>query len=130
MAAVASPVIECVPNVSEGRDARVIDRLADAVRATPGVRLADVHADRDHHRSVLTLLGAPDAVERAALALARAVFASVDMRRHRCAHPRIGALDVVPFAPLRGLTMPEAAARPRAFGLALAREQRVPVYFP
>ena len=73
-------MLECVPNVSEGRDRRVIERLADAIRGVAGVRLADVHADPDHHRSVFTFLGAPDAVEAAALALAEAVFSSIDMR--------------------------------------------------
>ncbi len=122
-------MLECVPNVSEGRDARVLDRLADAIRSVPGVRLANVHADPDHHRSVFTFLGAPDAVERAAVALADAVFASVDMRRHHGVHRRIGALDVLPFVPLRGVTMDEAVARARAVGAMLGRTHSVPVYF-
>jgi glutamate formiminotransferase len=122
-------VLECVPNVSEGRDARVLERLADAIRSVPGVRLADVHADPDHQRSVFTFLGAPDAVERAAVALADAVFASVDMRRHHGVHRRIGALDVLPFVPLRGVTMDEAVACARAVGAMLGRTHSVPVYF-
>jgi glutamate formiminotransferase len=118
-----------VPNVSEGRDQRVLDELADAIRGVGGVRLADVHADPDHHRSVFTFLGAPDAVEAAALALAAAVFAHVDMRGHHGVHRRIGALDVVPFVPLRDMTMDEAAARARAVGERLARMHGLPVYF-
>jgi glutamate formiminotransferase len=122
-------VLECVPNVSEGRDPRVIERLADSIRGVAGVRLADVHADPDHNRSVFSFLGAPDDVERAAVALADAVFASVDMRRHHGVHRRIGALDVVPFVPLRGITIEEAVARARAVGELLARTHQLPVYF-
>jgi glutamate formiminotransferase len=118
-----------VPNVSEGRDREVLERLADSIRRVSGVTLADVHADPDHHRSVFTILGAPDAVGRAALGLAAAVFAHVDMRRHQGVHPRIGALDVVPFVPLRGLEMDEAVTRARAFGEALGWTHGVPVFF-
>lgn len=115
--------------MSEGRDQRVLDELADAIRGVGGVRLADVHADPDHHRSVFTFLGAPDAVEAAALALAAVVFARVDMRRHHGVHRRIGALDVVPLVPLRAVTMDEAAARARAVGKRLAQIHGHPVYF-
>ncbi|HEV8441539.1 MAG TPA: glutamate formimidoyltransferase [Methylomirabilota bacterium] len=123
------PVLECVPNVSEGRDQRVLARLAEVVRGVSGVRLADVHADPDHHRSVFTLLGAPEAVERAVLALADAVFDSIDMRTHHGVHRRIGALDVVPFVPLRGLTMDDAVGRARAVGARLGHSHGVPVFF-
>lgn len=125
----AEPVLECVPNVSEGRDQRVLERLADAVRGVDGVALADVHADPDHHRSVFTFLGPPGPVGAAALALAAAVFAAVDMRAHRGVHRRIGALDVVPFVPLRELTMADAVARAREVGEAIGRAHGVPVYF-
>jgi glutamate formiminotransferase len=118
-----------VPNVSEGRDPRAIEAIAQAVRAVPGARLADVHADPDHNRSVFTFLGPPRAVEEAALALAAAVFARVDMREHRGIHPRIGALDVLPFIPLREATMDEAVALARRVGERLGREHGVPVYF-
>jgi len=115
--------------VSEGRDSRVIEAIAQAVRAVPGARLADVHADPDHNRSVFTFLGPPRAVEEAALALAAAVFASVDMREHRGIHPRIGALDVLPLVPLRDVSMDEAVALARRVGERLGREHGVPVYF-
>src|SRR5207249_162047 len=97
-AAAAGPpaaVVECVPNVSEGRDRARVDLLAATVRAVPGVTLANVHADPDHHRSVVTFLGAPEAVEAAALALAARVVALIDMRQHRGIHPRVGARDVL-----------------------------------
>jgi len=125
----SGPVLECVPNVSEGRDRLVLARLADAIRGVGGVRLADVHADPDHHRSVFTFLGAPAAVEAATLALADAVFASVDMRGHRGVHRRIGALDVLPFVPLRGLSMSDAVASAHRVGRALGTRHAVPVYF-
>ena len=115
--------------MSEGRDPRAIEAIAQTVRAVPGARLADVHADPDHNRSVFTFLGPPRAVEEAALALAAAVFASVDMREHRGIHPRIGALDVLPFVPLRDVSMDEAIALARRVGERLGLEHGVPVYF-
>jgi glutamate formiminotransferase len=115
--------------VSEGRDTAVLGRLAAAVRGVSGVRLADVHADPDHHRSVFTFLGAPSDVERAALALADAVFADVDMRRHHGVHRRVGALDVIPFVPLAGTSMDEAVRCARAVGDTLGRTRGLPVYF-
>jgi len=126
---VAEPLLECVANVSEGRDLGVVEALGDAVRSTPGVTLADIHADPDHHRSVFTFLGPPEAVERAALALAAAVFARLDMRGHRGIHPRLGALDVLPFVPLRDLAMGEAVAIARRVGHAIAAVPGLPVYF-
>lgn len=124
----AEPILECVPNVSEGRDLRLVERFADAIRSVVGVRLADIHTDSDHHRSVFTFLGAPEAVERAVLALADAVFTAVDMRAHRGVHPRIGALDVVPFVPLGAITIGEAVARARKVGRTLAERFDLPVY--
>jgi glutamate formiminotransferase len=126
---VTPPILECVPNVSEGRDRGVVERLAATVRATPGVRLADVHVDPDHNRSVFTFLGPPEPVERGALALAAAVAASLDMRGHRGVHPRIGALDVLPFVPLRGISLGEAAAVARRVGAAIGDAHALPVYY-
>ena len=123
------PIVECVPNVSEGRDGARLARFAAAVTATPGVTLAGVHADPDHHRSVFTFLGPPAAVTAAALALADAVVAEVDMREHHGIHPRIGALDVLPFVPLAGLTMTEAAALAQQTGGTLAARHALPVYY-
>ncbi|MGH7317662.1 MAG: glutamate formimidoyltransferase, partial [Candidatus Rokuibacteriota bacterium] len=104
----AGPILECVPNVSEGRSRETVARLGQAITRVPGVRLASVHIDPDHHRSVFTFMGAPGPVQAAALALARAVFAEVDMRVHQGIHPRLGALDVLPFVPLRELDMADA----------------------
>jgi glutamate formiminotransferase len=93
-----------------------------------GAELVDVHSDVDHHRSVFTFLGAGDVVERAALALGVVAVARIDLRRHAGVHPRVGAVDVVPFVPLRGSTMAAAAAA-RRMGAALAAAHAVPVFF-
>jgi len=121
-------LLECVPNVSEGRDPRVIHALAEAVRAG-GADLLDVHSDVDHHRSVFTFLGPGAVVERSALELARAAIALVDLRRHHGAHPRVGAVDVVPFIPLRGSSMDDAVRAAHRMGATLAAECAVPVFF-
>lgn len=126
--ATRGPLIECVPNVSEGRDAGVIRRLADAIEGG-GARLLDVHSDVDHHRSVFTILGPPDLVERSALAVARLAVELIDLTRHRGVHPRIGAIDVVPFVPLQRATMRDAIAAAHRMGLVFAGECDVPVFF-
>ncbi len=123
------PVLECVPNVSEGRDHRVIESLAATIRSVAGVRLADIHADPDHHRSVFTFLGSPAAVETAALSLAEAAVHAIDMSAHRGIHPRIGALDVLPFVPLRGIAMADAVAIAHRVGRILGARFELPVFF-
>ncbi|MBI4590868.1 MAG: glutamate formimidoyltransferase [Candidatus Rokubacteria bacterium] len=122
-------ILECVPNVSEGRNRRVIESLADAIRSRAGVHLADIHMDPDHHRSVFTILGPPPAVEAAALALAAATVHAIDMRTHRGVHPRIGALDVLPFVPIKGLTIAEAVTVAHRAGQALGNRLDLPVFF-
>jgi glutamate formiminotransferase len=124
----ASALIECVPNVSEGRDDAVIAALGEAVRGA-GARLVDVHRDGDHHRSVFTFLGEAAAVEGGALALGRAAVQLVDLTRHQGVHPRVGALDVMPFVPLRGASMGDAVAAARRVGRAFAADCAVPVFF-
>src|SRR5206468_7628864 len=90
---------------------------------------ANVHADPDHPRSVVTFLGAPEAVEAAALALAARVVALIDMRQHRGIHPRVGALDVLPFVPLAGVTLEQTVALARRAGRAIAERHALPVYY-
>ncbi|MBI3031023.1 MAG: glutamate formimidoyltransferase [Candidatus Rokubacteria bacterium] len=125
----ALSILECVPNVSEGRDRRVIDALADATRSVAGVRLADIHSDPDHHRSVFTFLGAPAAVEAAVGALAEVALRAIDMRTHRGIHPRIGALDVLPLVPLREMAMAEAIAIAHRAGRTLGARFELPIFF-
>ena len=122
-------LVECVPNVSEGRRGDVIDRLADAIRATEGVRLLDRTSDVDHNRSVFTYAGEPEAVVRATHALIDVAYREVDMKAHTGAHPRLGAVDVVPFIPLAGVTMDECVELAHRFGREVAERHQVPVYF-
>lgn len=121
-------MLECVPNVSEGRDHGVIRTLAEAVTAA-GATLVDVHRDPDHHRAVLTFVGPPDRVTGAALALARAAVKLIDLTRHAGEHPRLGALDVLPFVPLAGSSMEDAVRTAHAVGRTLAGELDLPVFF-
>jgi glutamate formiminotransferase len=122
-------LVECVPNVSEGRRGDVIDRLADAIRATEGVRLLDRTSDVDHNRSVFTYAGEPESVARATHTLIDLAYREIDMSAHKGEHPRLGAVDVVPFIPLAGVTMDECVALARRFGREVAERHRVPVYF-
>ncbi|HUH11894.1 MAG TPA: hypothetical protein VMK65_02245, partial [Longimicrobiales bacterium] len=93
-----------MPNFSEGRDRAFLARVSAAAEAA-GAEVLDASADPDHHRSVVTFVGEPDAVEDAALAVAAVALECIDLREHRGVHPRIGALDVLPFVPLAGLTL-------------------------
>jgi glutamate formiminotransferase / 5-formyltetrahydrofolate cyclo-ligase len=121
-------VIESVPNVSEGRRPEVIAALADAIRAVPGVRLLDSSSDASHNRSVLTLAGDAQGVEDAVLALFERAVALIDLRTHTGEHPRLGAVDVVPFVPIDGVTMGECVALARKVGAAVADRFQLPVY--
>jgi glutamate formiminotransferase len=123
----AAPLVECVPNVSEGRDPARIARLVEAVAATPGVTLLHEHAGAGAHRSVLTFVGDPEPVLEAAFRLARACVLEIDLRRHHGAHPRMGALDVCPFVPLRGTPMATCIGVARDLGARVAAELGVPV---
>lgn len=122
-------VVECVPNFSEGRNRETVHALETAVRQVPGVRLVNVSADPDHHRTVLTFLGAPDSVAEAAFQCAQVAVERIDLRLHQGVHPRIGAVDVMPFIPLRNMQMSECVALAHEVGRRIARELQVPVYF-
>lgn len=123
-----SALVECVPNVSEGRDPTVIAALSAAIASVAGVRLLHVDPGVDANRTVFTFVGPPEPVGDAALALARAVARTVDMRRQTGAHPRLGALDVCPFVPVRHATLARCAAIARRVGATLAHDFGVPVY--
>jgi glutamate formiminotransferase len=121
-------IIESIPNVSEGRRADVVERLATALRDTSGVRLLDYSSDASHNRSVFTLVGDAPGLKAATLALFEAALASIDLRHHHGEHPRIGAVDVVPFVPIEGATMQDCVALARDVGASVAKRFDLPVY--
>src|SRR5215217_1418988 len=121
-------LIECIPNVSEGRRSDVIAAMVDTLRGVPGVRLLDHSADAAHNRSVFTLVGDAAAVERAVMALFERAVDDCDLRTHRGEHPRLGAVDVVPFVPIEGVTMADCVALAKKVGAEVARRFGIPVY--
>lgn len=121
------PVLELVPNLSEGRDPGFLREAQARVEAT-GAKVVDASADPDHHRSVLTILGAPAEAEASAMALAALALERIDLRRHRGVHPRVGALDVLPVIPLTGVAMEDAVALARRLALRLASELGIPTW--
>lgn len=120
--------MECVANFSEGRDRRVIDRIAGAMDGVSGARVLHVDPGVAAHRTVITAVGAPDAIVACAAAGVREAVARIDMRSHRGVHPRLGAADVVPLVPLRGVSMETCVGLARRLGAALGRDPGVPVY--
>ncbi|MDH3592909.1 MAG: glutamate formimidoyltransferase, partial [Planctomycetota bacterium] len=122
-------LIECVPNISEGRDPATIRAIADAMRTAPGARVLHVDSDADHHRSVITVAGSPFAVAEAAFFCAREAAARIDLSRHDGVHPRHGAVDVVPFVPLTGATMAQCVAAARTVGARIRDELGLPVQY-
>lgn len=121
-------LVVCVPNFSEGRRAEVVDAICDALASVPGARLVYRQADAEHHRLDTTVVGPPPAVRGSAMAGARKAVELIDMDEHAGAHPRMGAADVIPFVPLRGITMDEVIELARGFAKELADALDLPVY--
>lgn len=121
-------VLLCEPNISEGRDLQVVEQVVDQLRRVEEVKILDYSSDADHHRSVLTYLGEPDAVLEATNAMAAKALELIDMTKHQGAHPRIGAVDVVPFVPVRNVETEEAVEVARQFGKFVGG-LGVPVYY-
>jgi glutamate formiminotransferase len=121
-------IVECVPNFSEGRRKEVVDAIANAIASVRGVRLLDTEMDPNHNRSVITFIGDRTAVAEGAFQGAKAAVARIDMNTHRGEHPRVGALDVLPFVPILGVTMEDCIALARSVGKRIAEELQVPVY--
>ena len=120
-------IIECVPNFSEGRRAEVIEKIVDAFRGREGIKLLDYTSDKDHNRSVITALGEPNALKKAALDMVRRALECIDLRQHEGKHPRMGAVDVMPFIPVKGVSVEETIE----LSIDVAREigkQGIPVY--
>lgn len=121
-------IVECVPNFSEGRNRNVIDSIAAAVRSTDRAKLLDVDPNVDYHRTVFTFVGTPEGVLKAALNAFAAAAEGIDMRVHKGEHPRMGAADVVPFIPVRGVSMEDCVTIAGKFGEEIARRFQLPVY--
>ena len=122
-------ILECVPNFSEGRDEKKVEEIVAEVRKISGVKLLDYFSDSDHNRTVVTFIGDPEGVKQAALRSSLRALESIDMRTHIGGHPRLGAVDVVPFVPIRGMGMKEAAGIAHQFGREFGEMGEVPVYF-
>src|SRR3979490_2611146 len=122
-------LIECVPNFSEGRDAAKVDAIVTAMSSVPGVYVLDREMDADHNRSVVTLAGEPDAVAEAALLGTSKAMELIDMTKHKGAHPRVGATDVLPFVPIDGVSIEDCVALARRVGNEIWKRYRIPVFF-
>ncbi|GLH66911.1 glutamate formimidoyltransferase [Geothrix edaphica] len=121
-------LVECVPNISEGRDAMKIKQVVDAISAVSGVQVLDVDPGADTNRTVITFVGEPEAVLAGAFACIAEAAKVIDMRQHHGAHPRMGATDVTPFVPVEGVTMEDCAELARRLGARVAAELAIPVY--
>jgi glutamate formiminotransferase/formiminotetrahydrofolate cyclodeaminase len=121
-------LVECVPNISEGRDAVKIKQVVDAISAVSGVQVLDVDPGADTNRTVITFVGEPEAVLAGAFACIAEAAKVIDMRQHHGAHPRMGATDVTPFVPVEGVTMADCAELARRLGARVATELAIPVY--
>jgi len=122
-------IVECVPNFSEGRRPEVIERLVETIESVEGTAVLDRHVDPDHNRSVITFVGGVETIVEAAVKVAARAAELIDLRRHVGVHPRVGALDVLPFVPVRGVTLEDCIHLAHAAGARIASEVGVPVYF-
>ncbi|HNR47575.1 MAG TPA: glutamate formiminotransferase, partial [Anaerolineaceae bacterium] len=124
----ANPLVECIPNFSDARRPEVVEAILAAIQAVPGVHILDRHSDLDHNRTVVTFVGSPAAVEEAAYqGIARAAEL-IDLDHHTGEHPRMGAADVVPFVPIRDITMVECVEMARRLGKRVGDTLNIPVY--
>lgn len=121
-------ILECVPNISEGRNKEVIEAVLDEVRKVPGVTLLDYSSDESHNRTVITFLGCPEGVADAAVALAKKAAELIDLTKHQGEHPRMGAVDVIPFIPIKEITTEEAVEISKQVGERVWKEAGMPVF--
>jgi len=122
-------IIECVPNFSEGRDLEKVERIVNAFRAKENVKLLDYSNDKDHNRMVVTVIGEPEAVKNSIIEAVGIAIEIIDLTKHDGQHPRLGAADVIPFIPIKGMTIEEADTLAKEVGRSLAKKHRLPVYF-
>ncbi len=123
-----NPLVECIPNFSEARRPEVIEAIAQAVTGVPGVVILDRHSDTDHNRTVLSYVGPPDAVEEATFQAIAKAAELINLDEHHGEHPRLGATDVVPFVPIRDISMQECVEMARRLGKRVGQELEIPVY--
>ncbi|MCL2404103.1 MAG: glutamate formimidoyltransferase [Defluviitaleaceae bacterium] len=121
-------IVECIPNFSEGRCKNTIDKLINTAQSVPGVSLLDVNADPSHNRTVLTLLGTPEGIKTVALSLTKCARDNIDLSHQVGEHPRMGAVDVIPFVPIKNISMAECIALAIDTGRTIAHELDIPVY--
>lgn len=121
-------IVECVPNFSEGRDSKKINKIADSVKKVKGVKVLDIEWDKSHNRSLVTIVGSPEAVSDAAFEMIKTATSLIDMEKHIGEHPRIGATDVVPFVPVSGIDISECVKLAQKLGQKVAKELNIPVY--
>lgn len=121
-------IVQCVPNISEGRRPEVVERVVDQIRQTPGVQLLDYSSDYDHNRSVITFVGDLASVQEAAFQLTKEAVQLINMEEHQGAHPRIGAVDVIPFIPIEEVTMQECVQTAVSLAERINSELGVPTY--
>jgi len=121
-------IIECVANVSEGRNAPILDILRQSIQGVKGVALLDRHTDWDHHRTVFTFAGQPSAVVQAAYELVRTAIPLIDLHTHAGEHPRVGAVDVVPLIPLKGTTIEDCIEWAQQLGARIGADLNIPVF--
>ena len=121
-------LVEFIPNFSEGRNQAVIDQLAAVARSVPGITLLDVQSDVGHNRGVFTLVGSPEGAEEVAFQLCKKAAELIDMRKHEGAHPRMGATDVIPFVPVKDVTVPELVELTKRLGKRIYDELGIPSF--
>jgi len=128
-AEIGNALVECVPNFSEGRKPQTIARLVEAIQSVPTTCVLDTHIDPDHNRSVITFVAAPEKIVDAAVLAVATAASLIDMRTHQGVHPRLGATDVLPFVPIRGVTLDDCADLAHQAGERIAHELSIPVFF-
>jgi glutamate formiminotransferase len=121
-------LVECVPNFSEGRNSKVVDKIVEEIKKVDGVSLLDRESDPDHNRSVITFLGEPKYVKKAAFDATAKATELIDMNKHKGEHPRIGATDVIPFVPISDITMDECVKLAKELGREISTKLKIPVY--
>lgn len=121
-------IIECVPNFSEGRDKQIVEKIADAFRAKDNVKLLDYSSDADHNRSVITVAGEPEALKEAVIEAVGIAVELINLTKHSGQHPRMGAVDVIPFIPIKNVTTDEAITLSKEVGDAIGEKYNLPVF--